>query len=265
GRGEPDETWPAFLATVAEHRDELRELVHNPVQTNEVGRARALACGLLLLARETGMPLRLLELGSSAGLNLRWDSFGYRSGSFSFGDPNSPVGFRDFLEGDPPPAPPERVEIAGRAGCDPRPVDVNDPDGVLTLRSYVWPDQLERLHLLDAALALAVTVPVELEAAGAADWLERRLGASVPGACTVVFHSIVMQYVDDAERGRINRVIAAAGARASEAAPLAHLALEPGGEHAELRLTRWPGGHERLLARCGYHGSPVRWTASPDQ
>ena len=35
--------------------------------------------------------------------------------------------------------------------------------------------------------------------------------------------------------------------------------LEPGGELADLRLTVWPGGEERLLAQAGYHGEPVRW------
>jgi hypothetical protein len=29
----------------------------------------------LLLARETGMPLRILEVGASAGLLLRWDHY----------------------------------------------------------------------------------------------------------------------------------------------------------------------------------------------
>jgi hypothetical protein len=67
-----------------------------------------------------------------------------------------------------------------------------------------------------------------------------------------------MQYVDPAERDRVAAVLEKAGARASAAAPLARLALEPGGELADLRLTVWPGGEERLLAQAGYHGEPVR-------
>jgi hypothetical protein len=59
-----------------------------------------------------------------------------------------------------------------------------------------------------------------------------------------------------------------AGARATPQAPLAWLRLEPPNRTlagrdvkpglAELRLTRWPGGSERLLAHAGYHGRPVR-------
>src|SRR5438034_5449361 len=67
--------WAAFRDTLEQHRDTLRALVTSPVQTNEVGRSAALLGGFLLVARETGLPLRLLELGASAGLNLRWDHY----------------------------------------------------------------------------------------------------------------------------------------------------------------------------------------------
>ena len=77
----------------------------------------------------------------------------------------------------------------------------------------------------------------------------------------MVFHSIVMQYVEEAERERIGAAIAEAGERATPESPLARLELEPGGDEAELRVTLWPGGHQRVLAYAGYHGAPVRWTA----
>jgi hypothetical protein len=260
GDGNPERAWSAFRDTVADLRGEVREHLERPVQTNEVGRSRALACGFLWLASETGMPLRLFELGSSAGLNLRWDAFHYRSGALEFGDPGSPVQFTDFLASGSPPVP-ALLEVAGRAGCDPRPVDVHSEDGVLTLRSYVWADQLDRLELLDGAIAVAGRLPAEVERADTVEWLRRRLAGAEPGSARVVFHSIVMQYVEEAERERIGAAIADAGARATARSPLARLALEPGGEEAELRLTLWPGGEQRVLAHAGYHGASVRWTA----
>jgi hypothetical protein len=150
------------------------------------------------------------------------------------------------------------VRIAERAGCDAAPVRLDD-EGRLTLRSYLWPDQLDRLRVLDGALEVAPSIPVSVERSGAADWLERRLAEPVAGECTVVFHSIVMQYVDADERERVAALLAEAGERAREDAPLARLMLEPGGELADLRLTVWPGAGERLLAQAGYHGEPVRW------
>ncbi len=204
------------------------------------------------------MPLRMFEVGSSAGLNLRWDAFSYRSGGFEFGDPASPVQFADFMASGSPPVP-ARVEVAERAGCDPRPVDLLSDDGVLTLRSYLWADQLDRLELLDGAIAVAREVPVDLEQADTVEWLGRRLDGAEPGSCRVVFHSIVMQYVEEGERERIGAAIAEAGERATAESPLARLALEPGGDEAELRLTMWPGGEQRVLANAGYHGAPVTW------
>jgi hypothetical protein len=256
GHGRPDETWEAFSATVASRAGDLRELARSPVQTNEVGRCRALAPGFAEIAAATGLPLRLLELGSSAGLLLRWDRYRYELGGWSFGDPGSVVRFEGSLDGEPPRA---DVVVAERAGCDPRPVDPTTAAGRLTLRSYVWPDQRERLRLLEAALDVAASTPAQVDRAGAAEWLEPRLAEPVPGVCTVVFHSIVMQYVPEPERDAIASMLAAAGARATPDAPLAHLALEPGGEEAHLRLTLWPGEPDRLLATCGYHGAPVTW------
>ena len=61
------------------------------MQTNEVGRAAALAPGFLTVAVETGLPLRMLEVGTSAALNLRWDRFRYDDGDTAWGDAESPV------------------------------------------------------------------------------------------------------------------------------------------------------------------------------
>jgi hypothetical protein len=57
-------------------------------------------------------------------------------------------------------------------------------------------------------------------------------------------------------------VIAAAGERASADAPLALLTFESAADEpalAELRLTAWPGGSERLLARTSFHPVTVDW------
>lgn len=256
-----DALWDEFISVVADGGDRLAELVARPVQTNEVGRSAALLCGFLLVAAETRLPLRLLELGASAGLNLRFDRYRYEGDAGAWGDERSPVRIAGTFEGEPPPLA-QDVEIAARGGCDARPLDPTTEEGRLALLSYTWPDQPQRLRALEGALAIARELPVELERSGAADWLERRLAESAPGVATVVFHSVVMQYVAVPERERIERVLDEAGKRASVHAPLARLAMEPGGEHAEVRLTLWPGGQERLVASAGYHGRPVRFVGT---
>jgi len=249
------ETWSDFRAALSGNVDSIRALLDRPVQTNEVGRCAALLPGFFAAAR-TGMPLRLLEVGASAGLNLRFDRYRYAADGFSWGDPASTVVIEFELDGDAPE--PEPVEVLERRGCDPQPLDPTTDEGKLTLLSFVWPDQAERLQRLRAALDAAADLPVAVERGGAARWIGERLAESCEGMATVVFHSIVMQYLPEAERVEFERRLAAVGEEAVATAPLFWLRMEPAGERAEVRLTRWPEGEEQLLARVGYHGTPVQ-------
>jgi hypothetical protein len=258
GDGDASGAWAAFRAILEERRDDLRLLVERGVQTNEVGRSAALAPGFLTVARETGLPLRILEMGTSAGLNLRWDCFRYEASGEAWGDPSSPVVLRDAWETGVPPFA-VTTTVVERAGCDPSPVDPTTDEGRLTLMCYVWPDQRERFALLRGAIEVARRVPADVERASAVDWLPARLAAARPGVATVVFHSIALQYLDRKSREQALGAIADAGARATADAPIAWLRMEPGGEQAEVRLTTWPAGRERLVATTGFHGRPVRW------
>jgi hypothetical protein len=248
----------AFTDLLARQREAVAELIAHPVQTNEPGRSAALLGGFLEVAQATGLPLRVLEIGASAGLNLRWDRYFYTAPDGSWGDPGSPVRFDPaFAEG----APPLRVRprVAERRGCDPDPLDAAAPDDQLTLLSYVWPDQEQRLAQLRAALDLAAGVPVAIDRAGAVEWLEQQLGDAGDGGATIVFHSVVLPYLGEQGVADLKRTIERAGARASDDAPLAWLSMEAGGEQAEVRLTTWPGGESRVLANATFHGPPVRW------
>jgi hypothetical protein len=250
-------TWEAFRAALERNAAELSRLLERPVQTNEVGRCAALLPGFLTVAAETGLPLRLLEVGASAGLNLRWDRYRYSAGDFAWGPADSPLTLDFELRGAARPDAEAPVEVASRRGCDAAPVDPTTAEGRETLIAYVWPDQKPRVERLRAALEVAASAPVEVDREGAADWIERRLAASSAGQATVVYHSIVRQYLGDAERAAFDARLENAAGRASAEAPLAWLRMEPADELAAVRLTTWPGGEERLLARAGYHGSPV--------
>jgi hypothetical protein len=243
--------WPPFLEILREHRDVLRELVERPVQTNETARCAALLGGFLEVARMTAQPLRLLEVGASAGLNLAFDRYRYELGDERWGPENSPVTIRAALTGRPPLETP--LEVASRAGCDARPLDPRSEDDRLTLTSYVWMDQPERLARLRAALDVSAGAGIEVERAGAADWVEAQLREEAPGVTTVVFHPIVKQYLPDDELRRFEAAVQAA--RGS----VAWLRMEPADHLTDVRLTLFPGGEERLLARAGYHGDPVEW------
>jgi len=255
-RGDAPAAWEALRETVAESVDELRQLVEMPVQTNEVGRCAGLIFGFLTVAEETGLPLRLLEVGASAGLNLRWDRFAYAADGFAWGPADSPLRLEFEFEGAAPPLP-DSVTIDERRGCDPNPIDAATPEGRLALLSYIWPDQRQRIARMEAAASVAAGVRVTIDREGASAWTERVLAEPAPGRATVVYHSIVSQYLSDEERASFFANVESAGERASAEAPLAWLRMEPRDDRADLSLTTWPGGEERLLARVGYHGTPV--------
>ena len=253
-----DGLWPRFRTVVEQHAAVLRELVHRPVQTNEVGRCAPLLGGFLEVAQRTGLPLRLLEVGAAGGLILRWDQYRYEANDESWGDRHSPVRICGAF-GDLHPSFAVPVKITERRGCDALPIDPCTEDGRLTLESYVWPDQVERLRHLAAAIEVAGRVPAQVEHANAADWLEAALADSVSGVATVVYHSIVWQYLSNSDRARFQRMMAASGQTTTADNPLAWLRLEPAQDVAEVRLQLWPGREDRLLARSGFHGKPVHW------
>jgi hypothetical protein len=267
--------WAALSAGLAGDPGRVRELLGRPVQTNETGRATLLYGALLVVAARTGLPVRLLELGSSAGLNLLVDRYRYdvavpgqgTARTVSLGDPASPLRFVQPWLGVPAADLATRLSIADRRGCDPNPVDPSDPEGRLTLTSFVWPDDTVRLGRLRAALAVAAADPPPVDRSGAADWLAAQLRRLRSGAVTVVWHSVMWQYVDGAERRLVLELLAEAAGRATSAAPLAYVTFEPRQAPPrwsgvfELRLSLWPrGGADWVLATAAGHGVPVRWS-----
>jgi hypothetical protein len=242
------EVWPAARRACRDHLDELRPLVRRTVQTNEVGRSAVLFGVLQLVAG----PVRLLELGASGGLNLRCDRYAYEVGGDVLGDPSSPVRLVQPWEGAWPPY--RGVEVVERRGCDPSPVDATTEDGRLTLTSYVWGDQVERLDRLSAALEVARVVPVTVERAGALEFLQRELRPA-PDVTTVVWHSVVWQYVDPAEREAVDALLCGADVVRASMEP------ERNGDDFvfRVRVQHLPGGERVHVADCHGHGPPVRW------
>lgn len=250
-----DTLWAALVPVLAD--DGLPAWLDSPPQTNEVGRSAVLMSGLLVVADRFRLPLRLYELGASAGLNLQLDRYGYDLGGLGVGDAAAALRFAPVWKGPPPPA--AEIRVAARAGTDLNPARL--PADAGKLPAYIWPEQPERLARLEAALAIAADEPPRVDRAGAADWLEANLALDPePGAVRTVIHSIAFQYFDSGTRRRVAARIEAAGAQASAEAPVAWLRYEKetGEERYGLRLRTWPGD-EQLLAWAHPHGHSIHW------
>jgi hypothetical protein len=249
--------WAALKKTLAEQREAIRPWLDWPPQTNEVGRAAALIGGLLNITAQASLPIRLVEVGASAGLNLRADLYFVAGDTSSYGDPDSPVVLSHAWQGAAPPD--TRVHVIERTGGDLAPLDPTSAHGQLTLTAYVWPDQAHRLARLRGAIAVAERVPANLKNESAT-----RTVASVelvPGTWTVLWHSIFRQYLDEAQRVELADGVAALGAAATRQARFAYLYLEQsrsGG--CPVVLTTWPGGQRQVLGTASPHGIPVHWS-----
>jgi hypothetical protein len=259
GRFEPEGAWRALRALVAARATDLRPRLRQHVQTNEVRRSCALLPGILRFAAAAGgRPLRLREIGPSAGLNLLFDRYRYRLGDLAWGATDARLALACEWRGTRPalgPMPP----VVERLGCDVDPIDVRDPAARVRLLSYLWPDQLERLARMRAAIEIAREDPPALVRARAGDWLEGSL-APAAGTATLLFHSSMWWYVPRDEQARILAIGEAAGALATADAPFGWLRKEPARlDEDELRLRTWPGGEDVLLGRSHPHGEWVEW------
>lgn len=246
------------LQAVVRDRATVEEGLARHVQTNEPGRSVA----LLMLANwlpSLGVDeFDLLEVGSSAGLNLSFDDYAADTGRGVLGRRGSALTFPPSWF-DRAPVVTEPARCVGRRGCDVAPLDPNGD--ALRLQSFVWPDQGERLNRLRAALAIARPHGARVDRASADEWIARQLAVRASGSrAVVVFHSIVWQYLGTEVQERLRATIVRAGDSATGGA-VVWARMEPAGERADLRADVWIDRPRstHVLADVGYHGAHVTW------
>jgi hypothetical protein len=255
---DPERAWAMAGPALTAHPEQVAAMLGHEPQTNEVRRSTCLLGGFLTIGLETGLPLRCFELGASAGLNSLWDQFRYEIDGKGWGDPDSRVVLPSRWEGRAP-ALDITLTVSERHACDRRPVDIRLPADATRLLSYCWPEQHERMERLRAAIALAKTSPVEVQADQAARWVGR--AEPKGGSATVVFHSIVWQYIPPAEQADIFATLQAHSARATTDAPFFWLRMELNEAASQFELRLWTGQPEedRLLAVVHPHGEFAFW------
>ena len=263
GERPPAGVWPVALAAIAEHFDQVKARLRRSVQTNEPGRSAVLFAGLLWLTERHRRPIRLLEVGASAGLNLLADRYSYVAGDLELGDPASPLRFVDPwvpLPADDLAGAAAALRIVARAGCDVAPLDPRRPDDQLTLLSYIWPDEVHRIERMRAALSVAARDPVPVAERLGSEWLPEALAAAEDRELVVVWHSVMRQYVAPAEWAAIEGAL-------DGRQNVVRLSMEPALDRTVRMLLTVhdpASAPARRLAVCDDHGLPIRWdTYSP--
>ena len=175
-------------------------MLSHSTQTNEPGR-----CALLMpILSRLPQPIALFEIGTSAGLCLYPDRYGYDYGGARL-MPEGP--------GDDVPVFPCAIEpaelipssyptIVWRGGLDLNPLDSSDPDQMAWLQTLVWPEQTDRAARLGKALAIARHHPVAIRKRSLLDPLDDVFDGAPAGATRVLIHSSVLAYIEDADDRR---------------------------------------------------------------
>ena len=246
-----DTLWSALKRAMTQHSAQVLDWLEQAPQTNEVRRAAVILPALCCLQDRYGMPVELLELGTSGGLNLRADHFRLDLSDRHIGPDEATVVLAPEWSGHLPPCSLPRV--VGRSGVDISPVDSLAPEGRLKLLAYLWADQPDRLARTEAAIELARRIPAKVDAEDAGAWTMRALARPAPDRLRVVFHTVAAQYFPDETRESIETAIDRA------TGPIARLAMEnDGGRGAGVTMT-WPDGQTDEIARADFHGRWVEW------
>jgi hypothetical protein len=259
--------WEDFVAALVEHEDRLRSRIAiQGVQTNEVKRCTALLPAFLTAAAETGLPIELLELGPSAGLNLLVDRYRYRyaNGVWGRSDARLELVAREGEGWVPAELLAEKLLVRRRRGIDLAPIDATTGEGYLLLRSFVWPGLQERVERLDAAVETLreLPEPPELIQGDYLEMLPGLLDTRPSDALTVVFDTFSTPYLSVDAAAELRSVLDDA---AADGRPLAWVSVRrwdptsgPPDGIFELELRVWPGP-PRLAAHVDPHGNRLDW------
>ena len=249
------------------HRDALFSVLReHRTQTNEVRRGLALwPAGMLAITIAQGLPLALVEIGCSAGLNLLWDRYSYRyrdsaGAVHDAGNANSSLQMDAELRGPlVPPLAASPLRISQRIGIDLQPLDIHSSRDIAWLEALIWPEHHDRRQFLRQAIAIAREEGLlDLRRGDALEQLPT-VADELPAACApLFFHTYVMQQLNHQDRARLPQFIAHSARRFRHAFHLWH---ERGqrATHPRLVLRHFARGQivsERLLAYAGAH---VRW------
>ena len=278
----------AFISFCHDFRPALTELIATRrTQTNEVGRCTALLPGLCHIAalQPDAGPLSLLDLGTSAGLNLLFDDYGY-----TYREPDADAVRRAGVPG-------ARVALsctarsglgllpdlqlppmAARVGLDLSPVDPQSDDEALWLLACQWPDNPVRFANVRAAIdnVRAAAHPPRLVQGDMVEDLAR-VAATVTGeGPLVVFHSWVAAYLGEDRQRALVEAVRAVGQERPVHYLYAESAFEtvglptppppqprPGPDMATALVHVAPGSEPARIADMHPHGYWLRWWPPP--
>lgn len=203
-----DDIDPVFRSFVLRHEDELVELGRTRyTQTNECRRGIALLPAVMTAGFDR---FHLVEVGTSAGLNLALDLYHYRFGDLEWG-PESTVVLEGEWRGHRVPL--HAIDVLSRTGLDLNPIRPGDHDARLWLDALIWPEHLERRARLRHALEMVSGLGLEMVAGDALDTPPGVLGRFPEGEPAVVINAFTLGQFTSEGQARVEEICDTARAR----------------------------------------------------
>ncbi|SDO05927.1 DUF2332 domain-containing protein [Halobacillus aidingensis] len=187
--------FPFFQSFCKENREAIITILETKrVQTNEVRRCAYLYPVFCTIHEQTKKPLSLIEIGTSAGLQLLWDKYSYSYGDHEiYGNPSSLVQLhskvrRGTLSPEVMKSPPP---VEKRIGVDLHVSDLTKEEDVQWLKALIWPEHEERRRNFETAVRqFRTSPPTMMEGDGVA--LLPRVAEDIPHNSTLcIYHTHV--------------------------------------------------------------------------
>ncbi|ASF39361.1 hypothetical protein CEH05_09580 [Halobacillus halophilus] len=207
---EPEKSFPYFKNFCRLYSKEIGSLLQTKlVQTNEVRRCAYLYPVFCEVHRLTKKPLAMIELGSSAGLQLLWDQYSYAyEGEEVYGNRNSSLLLSSEVRTNTAPFLLKTSPPAGkRIGVDLNISDLTNEEEYLWLKALIWPEHHERRVLFEKAALHYAKNPPQLVEGNALELLET-LAANVPANETLcIFHThVANQFSPSMKKDLLNKI-----------------------------------------------------------
>jgi len=193
-RNDVDESYKYFKDFCEQNKNEIITILKTKlVQTNEVRRCSYLFPTFCYIFDTIKKPLALIEIGTSAGLQLLWDKYSYSYETNEiYGDRNSEVHITSeikgenspFLQGSIPP-------VASRIGIDLNTIDLTNDEEYLWLKALIWTNHNQRRELFQKASGYVKDNPLTLIEGDGVELLPELSKSISRDYCICVFHTHV--------------------------------------------------------------------------
>lgn len=253
-----ESAFPHFRDFCLTYKQEIIPLLEQKrVQTNEVRRCAYLYPCFCSLYQQLKKPLALIEIGTSAGLQLIWDLYRYSYGDGrTYGHSLSAVHIESEIRGEIQPfLLPESPSVALRIGVDLHINDLANREDELWLKALIWPEHKERVKLLEQAATLLKTQSVQLVEGDGISLLPN-IASQIPEDTVIcVFHTHVANQIPEHRKKELIAHLKKIGSKRE----VFHLYNNMWDRNLHLDLVTGDKENSLVVAETEAHGRWFRW------